>query len=409
MKYKSVIFIYLISALAWAQNPASSAGSAGVLFLRSPLSARTAGLGEAFTAVANDENALYYNPAGLANIRYGAFGVNHTQWFEDIKMDNLTFGYNFDRKLGMAIAISHMWMPELMGKDAFGNETQAFNVSSSVVQLGLGYRIHPSLFLGVGLKYFQDNLADITATGIAIDAGFYMYTMIPGLSVGLSVQNFGSDVKYENQLEKLPLQFRAGLAYKIRGIPWRIAVDAYKSLDSDVQFNAGMEYTILNTFSLRIGNQFRNGTTFQPGYGVGLNINNRYRMDYTYLNLNDLGATHRIGFTFQFGLPGVKVRKPVVYKNYRIRRSEAPRGLHYEIKADRLLIKWKVVRGAVYNIYARVGKTGVWKKLNSRLINGTEYSFKRPKHLKEDLYISITSVINSVESPFSEELRIEKP
>ncbi len=403
-----IVLISLISLRA--QSPSSTAGSAGALFLRSGLSTRVAGMGEAFTAVSDDENALFYNPAGLANIKKGALALNHTQWFEDIKMDNVVFGYNFDRKFGIAVSISHLWMPALMGKDAYGNATEEFNVSSSIVQLGLGYRIHPSLFLGVGIKYFQDNLADVTASGIGIDAGLYMYTFIPGLTLGLAVQNFGNDVQYDSQLEKLPLLFRAGLAYKIRGIPWRIAVDAYKSIDTDISFNAGMEYTFLKTFSLRIGNQFKNNHSFQPGYGAGFNISNRYLVDYTYYNLSDLGNTHRIGFTFRFGLPGVKIRQSRPrYSGYRITRSRAPVHLRYKVKEGRLIINWGEVRGARYNVYAKLSPDASWKKINSSLIAGTEHSFKKPMNVKGAIYISVTAVINSVESPFSEELKVEFP
>ncbi len=406
------IFVLMLISLTtlWAQSPSSAAGSAGALFLRSGLSTRVAGMGEAFTAISDDENALFYNPAGLANIKKGALALNHTQWFEDIKMDNVVFGYNFDRKFGIAVSVSHLWMPSLMGKDAYGNATEAFNVSSSIIQLGLGYRIHPSLFLGVGIKYFQDNLADVTASGIGIDAGLYMYTFIPGLTLGLAVQNFGNDVQYDEQLEKLPLQFRVGLAYKIRGIPWRIAVDAYKSIDTDISFNAGMEYTFLRTFSLRVGNQFKNNQAFQPGYGAGFNISNRYLVDYTYYNLSDLGNTHRVGFTFRFGLPGVKIRKTTPrYSNYRITRSRAPIHLRYKIQDDRLVINWGEVRGARYNVYAKLSEDAPWKKINASLIPGTEHSFKKPVKVKGAIYISVTAVINSVESPFSEELKVELP
>ena len=48
-----------------AQESASSAGTSSVLLLRFAPSPRTAGLGEAFTGLANDENSLYYNPAIL--------------------------------------------------------------------------------------------------------------------------------------------------------------------------------------------------------------------------------------------------------------------------------------------------------------------------------------------------------
>ncbi len=391
---------------AAAQTPASTAGTAGNVFLRSGLSARVAGMGETFTAVADDENALFYNPAGLANIGKGAVGLNHTQWFEDIRMDNLIAGYNFDRKLGVALSVAHMWMPALEGKDVFGNPTGDVNVSSSVINLGLGYKIHPAFYVGLGVKYFQDNLAGFSASGLALDAGFYMYTALRGLSFGFAVQNIGGDIQYDEAREELPLTYRAGLAYKVPGTDLRIAADASKSLDTDYNFSAGVEYVLMNTFSLRVGNQFKNNMGFQPGYGAGFNFEQSYALDYTFHQFEDLGNTHRVGFTFRFDLPDRKIRTRPLYREYGIKRLNPPDQISYSVSDDKLIVNWGKVDGAVYNIYARVSADGPWKKLNKSLVHGTSYVFKKPSSDVE-LYISLTSVLNSVESDFSGEVKVD--
>ena len=107
----TLLIIIVFTTQLFSQTPSEFAGGASNLFLRFGLSSRVSAMGETFTAVADDENALFYNPAGLANITQGAFGLNHTEWFEDIRMDNLVFGYNFDRKFGIGFSMAHMWMP----------------------------------------------------------------------------------------------------------------------------------------------------------------------------------------------------------------------------------------------------------------------------------------------------------
>lgn len=404
---KLLIFAVLLPLGIQAQGPSKYAGTSSNVFLRAGLSTRVAGLGEAFTAVSDDENALYYNPAGLANITQGAVGLNHTQWFEDIRMDNLVFGYNFDRKLGVGISIAHMWMPAIQGKDNFGNATGDINVSSSIINLGLGYKIHPSLYLGVGIKYFRDNLADFSANGLALDAGFYMYTAIPGMTFGISVQNLGGKIQYDEVQEEIPLSFRAGVAYKISGTGLRIALDGVKSRDSDISLGAGLEYTLMETFSLRVGNQFRSDQKFTPGYGAGLNINDQYVIDYTYYAFQDLGNTHRIGFTFKFDLPGVKIRKTPLYRrSVSVTRSRPPATIKFNFNDDKLVLNWSRVYGAEYNVYAKNSVSGSWKKLNNTQIRETKLEFKKPSGTNE-IYICVTSVINNVESDFSKEVKVE--
>ena len=133
-----------------------------------------------------------------------------------------------------------------------------------------------------------------------------MYLMVPGLSFGASVQNFGSKVQYDTAKESLPLTYRAGLAYKVPRIGFRISVDAVKSIDTDYYYAAGMEYTFANTFTLRTGNQFRSWEQFSPVYGAGLNIQDKYVFDYTFYSSNNLGTTHRVGFTFRFNIPATR-------------------------------------------------------------------------------------------------------
>jgi len=408
MKVNTIqLILILLATQLFSQTPSKYAGSASNLFLRSGLSARVSAMGETFTAIADDENALFYNPAGLANISQGAFGLNHTQWFEDIRMDNLVFGYNFDRKFGIGFSIAHMWMPSIQGKDDFGNATGDINVSSSIINLGMGYKFHRSMYFGLGIKYFQDNLAGFTANGLALDAGLYLYTFVPGLTFGLAVQNMGADVQYDQIQEQIPLSFRAGFAYNISKAGLRIAVDGIKTVDSDMAIGTAIEYTLLNTFSVRLGNQFRQDQKFTPGYGAGLNINKQYLIDYTYYEFEELGTTHRVGFTFRFDLPDVKVRPKSYYSRIGIKKSKAPSSLYYVTKDDRLSVHWGRVYGAVYNVYAKTSINGTWKKINKSLVRNNSLEFKKPNGTTKTIYVCVTSVINSVESAFSKEVKID--
>jgi len=407
--FRLVILIAIISIQAQAQPFSKWAGTASNIFLRMEQSTYASALSGAYTAVAKDENALFYNPAGLANINKGALALNHTQWFEDIHIDNLIFGYNFDRKLGFAFSAAHLWMPSIQGKNNLGEKTTMLNVSSSVAVLGLGYRVHSSFYAGLNVKYFTDNLAGFKADGLAVDAGIYMYLMVPGLTFGLSLQNFGSKLRYDVAQEDLPLTLRGGLAYKMPGFPFRISIDAVKSKDTDLYYAGGVEYVFARSFALRMGNQFRAWQALNPVFGAGFNIKQRYQIDYTFYSNKELGITHRVGFTFRFNIPATRQYfrfNTSQYITNTASRLIPPQNIIAQIIDNRLLIRWRKVHAARYNVYARAAKQKAWKKLNRHPLYANRMEFKKPLH-QDTIYIVVTSVINNAESAFSEEAKLD--
>src|SRR5208282_3523353 len=79
-----------LTAFAWlALVPAFSQQlTSGADFLQIPSGARGAAMGGAFTAVADDVNALTWNPAGLSMLEYPEFGYLYMLYLGDT-------GYNF--------------------------------------------------------------------------------------------------------------------------------------------------------------------------------------------------------------------------------------------------------------------------------------------------------------------------
>ena len=388
-----------------AQQIANASGTASNLFLKMDFNPRSSALSGAFTAVSNDENALFYNPAGLAAISKGSIGLNHTQWYEDIKVDNLTFGYNWDRKFGVAISAAHLWMPSIQGKDAVGQDTKMINVSSSILQMGFGYKIHPSFYAGLSFKYFRDDLAGYVADGYAFDAGLMMYLFMPGLSFGASVQNVGSKIQYDTRQESIPLSYRAGLAYKIRGLDLRFSVDAVKSFDTDFRFASGIEYSFNRTFYMRLGNQFLRGQNLQPSYGLGLRFDDKYNLAYTFVGHENLGYTHRAGFTFYFDISASRVVKSSSYRHTKTPVLRAPKNVLAYLTADKMVVKWDKVIGLRYNVYARTSVKQQWKKLNRHPLYSNSMEFKKPKNTG-NFHIVVRSVSTTGESEYSKEVKV---
>ena len=79
---KCVMGIAIVVALAdWAS---AGAGTTQAEFLKIGLSARAAGMGGAFGAVADDLGAFEHNPAGLGLLNNSQVSAMYTRWLADI-------------------------------------------------------------------------------------------------------------------------------------------------------------------------------------------------------------------------------------------------------------------------------------------------------------------------------------
>src|ERR1700685_4163874 len=68
---RDVRLLSTLFALAWLPSIVAAAGTSGGPILSIPVGARAIGMGEAFTAMADDVSSLYWNPAGLAILNQG--------------------------------------------------------------------------------------------------------------------------------------------------------------------------------------------------------------------------------------------------------------------------------------------------------------------------------------------------
>ena len=88
-------------------SSAVQAGNTTAAFLKIGVGARPIGMGNAFTAVADDINSLAWNPAGLSLLSRRELGVMHSELFADTRYDFL--GYAHPMKTGtLGLGINYL-------------------------------------------------------------------------------------------------------------------------------------------------------------------------------------------------------------------------------------------------------------------------------------------------------------
>jgi hypothetical protein len=290
-----------VIAAAPASLSAGEAGTSGFLFLRLGDGARASGMGEAFTAVANDATAIYYNPGGLANIEGVELNVSHTEWFQDIRFEQVSVA---NEAFGGAVGLSFTGVyygsmdrypdyPALVPDGSFA----PYDLS---VAGGYAMDVLPNLSAGVTAKFIYEKIDFESATGWAVDLGVVHRSMIKGLTLAASVLNLGPQAKFVEEKFYPPFQIRGGASYRIDSDRLRgnviLAADAVFPNDGDAKLHMGMEYNYRKLLSLRAGYK-ANYYTQGPTMGLGVYYRS-LRFDYAYMPMEySLGDSHRFSIT----------------------------------------------------------------------------------------------------------------
>jgi len=278
--------ILILSFSCYASGPGTTAAN----FLKIGVGARTAAMGGAFTALVDDGTALYWNPAGLAQVEDAEILAMYNMHFQDIKQGYLSFAFPL---LGGTAGLSanYVDMGQIEGRDEYGNPTGNFGASDNYLSLGYARKFSSRLIFGLNAGVLQEIIAEDKKTTYLGNVGLLIIGKF--LSFGLTCQNIGSNLGED----PLPLAYRAGIALKLES--FNIEADAVKEIDNDIYYCAGLEWWIANILALRAG--YRTGQDIGSGisYGAGLKIGNT-NIDYAYVPYGDLGTTQRISLKIRF-------------------------------------------------------------------------------------------------------------
>ena len=89
-----IISIMTLACAGYANGP----GTTGANFLKIGVGARAAALGDAFTVIVNDSTSLYWNPAGLVEMKQRQFSATYNMWFAGINQGYLGIGFPLSGK-----------------------------------------------------------------------------------------------------------------------------------------------------------------------------------------------------------------------------------------------------------------------------------------------------------------------
>lgn len=282
---------------------ASGPGSTGGNVLNIGVGARAIGMGEAYTAMADDVSSLHWNPAGIAFMNQSQASFMYNKFMKDLTYQNASVAVPFEYG-GLGASLSYLSYGDIQGYDEDGNATGGLSAHSGVATVGAAW-LGDFWAAGVSLKGVQQKLVDVTATGVAADAGLnllYPREVFGGtLRAGAVLRNMGSGLKFINQTDPFPMQWRVGAAaVQMANRKLNVSVDYGKERGLDGAFYAGSEYWLLPFMALRVGYAGTDAEGNGLRGGVGLHYRD-FSFDYAYSNFGDLGLSHRYELSLRFG------------------------------------------------------------------------------------------------------------
>jgi len=241
---KKILFAALLIGSFLPIQLFSQAGGASVPFLRISPDARSSGMGETGVAIADNANAVYWNPAGLGFLDYYSRGsafedpevfrqisLAYSPWLPQFQAD-LYYSYgvyaqHIEDVGTVAVNLMYMNLGEFRRTNAAGVELGKFLANEFAFSVAFGTKVTSDLALGANLKYIRSNLTPAhggnpasVGNSAALDLGVLwkpqnLGFMEDNLSLGLNLQNLGPKITYISESDPLPTNLKLGVAYRL--------------------------------------------------------------------------------------------------------------------------------------------------------------------------------------------------
>ncbi|MEW6005921.1 MAG: PorV/PorQ family protein [Stygiobacter sp.] len=313
-------------------------GTTAAKFLSIGVGARANAMGGAYSSVANDVSAIYWNPAGIASVNETQTLFTYTKMFADINInyfgfvipagDYGTFGASVTALNVGDMDVTTEFLPEGTG--------EKFSAGSYAFTLSYAKFITENFAVGANVKYIRESIYNSSASGIAFDIGTIFTTPFYGIKFASSISNYGSkmqmsgddllirhdpdpqragnnqtiDAYYKTDEFELPLRLQIGISRDFKILDEHrltLAIDATHPNDNNQWVNIGSEISLFNDLiSLRGGYKTLFLKDTQEGLTLGAGIKYdglgffKISVDYSYQQLKFLDNMHSFSIMLGF-------------------------------------------------------------------------------------------------------------
>lgn len=230
---KTTIFIFVILMVSWMMLADNNHAAS---YMRMGTDAKASAMGSAVTAIHNNVNAAYWNPANLNFINSMEFATT----FNDLGMDRTLSYFALGYKLDFG-TFAMSWMSAgvdgIQGYDE--NDFYTGDFESGENNMALSYaNSFKGVNAGITFKYYLNTIDEDTETGFGMDLGLNYLIAKYKVRVALMLRDIYSS---EIAGEAVPMQYNLGAAW----MPYSfltVAADFRGEQEGDSSYGLGVEY-----------------------------------------------------------------------------------------------------------------------------------------------------------------------
>jgi hypothetical protein len=322
----------------------TNVGGASAQFLQIGAGARSLGMGEAYSAVAEGADSVYWNPAGLSRMPRPEATYARTELPAGLHHDFFAVGVPSSLLSGtIALGVTRLSQDSLALVNASNQTRGSFSPHSEVFALGYGHAFAANDLASTSREYFRDNwnipradrpyenerepwtgeisagaavklitedLGTRSASAFAVDGGgMFRPTDLHELIVAGAFRNIGSKITFISQAEVLPAELAASVAYDARTDEWRFlpALEVAAPYAGNVYGKLGFEATKTisdgTSAAMRVGYTSVSAADLGPLAGVTAGVGlkaGKFSFDAAFQPLALLGQAFRLGVGWQF-------------------------------------------------------------------------------------------------------------
>jgi len=304
MKNKLMYFLILSIPLlhGFSDQLSAQEGLAGMpgAYLHMGVGSRALGMGKAYTTLATDATAIYWNPAALANQNPYQVYFMHSRLFYDTNFNYLA-GSLPTRNIGsFGLGILYLNSDNFDQRNELNQELGSFGISDVALLFSWSKELFRGVSAGLNYKFVNQKMLDFSGSGHGIDLALKT-RLFERLDTGLMFMNLVSpSMKLALDKQSFPMQMRLGASMTFLQDKFVVSTDVAKIFGWESLFlNIGAEYAIMDNVAVRGG--LNSG---QVTMGISINLN-QIGIEYGNEHISELGLYQSFAVKYAFGGFGV--------------------------------------------------------------------------------------------------------